>query len=122
MMDNIKNFSGFKVNENDDDMEHITSVLRQMIRAQKLEQFILLYKENYDIMIEFVLKDKEPFAKMVKILDLMKKINKDILVNYECAIDLWKTKKSKPLLTVDFYYKSSPSKSKYFDFSDDFPY
>jgi hypothetical protein len=122
MMDNIKNFSGFKINENDDDMEHITSVLRQMIRAQKLEQFNLSYQENYDFMIEFVLKDKEPFTKMVKILDLMKKINKDILVNYECAIDLWKTKKNKPLLTVDFYYKSSPSKSKYFDFSDDFPY
>ena len=106
MMDKIKNFSGFDINENNDDMEHIASVLRQMIRAQKLEQFNLSYQENYDFLIEFVLKEKEPFAKMVKILDLMKKINKDILVNYECAIDLWKTKKNKPLLTVDFYYKS----------------
>jgi hypothetical protein len=92
----------------DDALEHLASLIRQMIRLAGIDNYYV-YTKKYDISIQFVLNKKERFSKMMKILGLLKKLSTDTLIQYESELDLWETKNDEPLLTVDFYYDSKKS-------------
>lgn len=91
--------------EKEDGIEHLASLIRQMIRLSKIDDFYVFTNED-DISIQFVLNKTERFASMMKILGLLKKIGTDTLIQYNSDVDLWETKDGRPLLTVDFYYDS----------------
>ncbi len=92
--------------EKEDGIEHLASLIRQMIRLSKIDDFYVFTNED-DISIQFVLNKTERFTSMMKILGLLKKIGTDTLIQYNSDVDLWETKDGRPLLTVDFYYDSN---------------
>lgn len=97
------------VDENDE-LEHLASLIRQMIRLSGIEDFYV-YTKKFDVSIQFILNKRERFSKMMKILGLLKKLSTDTLIQYDSELDLWETKSGDPLLTVDFYYDSKKSGS-----------
>ena len=94
--------------DDDDALEHLASLIRQMIKLAGIDNYYV-YTKKYDISIQFVLNKRERFSKMMKILGLLKKLSTDTLIQYESELDLWETKNDEPLLTVDFYYDSKKS-------------
>ena len=89
----------------DDVLEHLASLIRQMIRMANIEDYYVT-TDGYDLSIQFILNKTERFAKLMKIMGLLKKLTTDTLIQYESELDLWETKEGHPLLTVDFYYDS----------------
>jgi len=94
----------------DDVLEHLASLIRQMIKLANIEDYYVTTNE-YDLSIQFVLNKTERFSKLIKIMGLLKKLTTDTLIQYESELDLWETKEGHPLLTVDFYYDSKKSGS-----------
>lgn len=95
--------------ESDDDvMQHLASTIRNMIQNIKPGEFYVDY-ENYDISIQFILNKTERFNSIMKIMGILKKLQTDILIQYDADVDLWESKEGEPLLTVNFYYDSNVS-------------
>jgi hypothetical protein len=94
----------------DDVLEHLASLIRQMIKLANIEDYYVTTNE-YDLSIQFVLNKTERFSKLIKIMGLLKKLTTDTLIQYESELELWETKEGYPLLTVDFYYDSKKSGS-----------
>ena len=94
----------------DDVLEHLASLIRQMIKLANIEDYYVTTNE-YDLSIQFVLNKTERFSKLIKIMGLLKKLTTDTLIQYESELELWETKEGHPLLTVDFYYDSKKSGS-----------
>ena len=92
----------------DDVLEHLASLIRQMIKMSNIEDFYVT-TDDYDISIQFVLNKTERFNKLMKIMGLLKKLTTDTLIQYESQLELWETKEGQPLLTIDFYYDSKKS-------------
>jgi hypothetical protein len=90
----------------DDILEHLASLIRQMIKIANIDNYYV-YTNKYDLSIQFILNKTERFAKLMKIMGLLKKLSTDTLIQYEAELDLWETKEGQPLLTVDFYYDSN---------------
>lgn len=93
-------------NDADDDvLEHLASLIRQMIKLSDIENFYV-YTNKYDIGIQFILNKKERFSSLMKIMSLIKKLSSDTLIQYDSEIDLWENRQGMPLLTVDFLYNT----------------
>lgn len=104
----------------EDEMENISSVIRKMAKSQGFnESFVSVGDDN--IILEIVLNSEENFNKVYQMLDFVKKIQKDILSDFKCDMDLWETKKNKPIFTFEFYYTSDSYSPKY-ELDDDLPY
>lgn len=84
-------------------IEHLASTIRGMISNLKITDFYVDY-DNFDISIQFVLNKKERMGHLMKIMGLMKKLQTDILIQYEAEVDLWESKEREPLLTFNFFY------------------
>ena len=89
----------------EDVMEHLASTIRNMISNLKIGEFYVNW-EKYDISVQFVLNKKERFGNMMRIMGVLKKLQTDILIQYDAEVDLWETKEGDPLLTVNFYYST----------------
>lgn len=114
-----------KINEQsqpsfEDEMENISSIIRKMAKTQGFSESSVSVGEDH-IILEIVLNKEENFNKLYQMLDFVKKIQKDILSDFKCDMDLWETKKDKPIFTFEFYYTSESHAPKY-DYDDDFPY
>jgi hypothetical protein len=105
--------------DSDDVLEHLASLIRQMIKMSNIENFYVTTDE-YDISIQFVLNKTERFNKLMKIMGLLKKLTTDTLIQYESQLELWETKEGLPLLTIDFYYDDK--KIGTFKKNDDLPF
>jgi uncharacterized protein YihD (DUF1040 family) len=104
----------------EDEMENITSVIRKMARTQGfIDSFVSVGDDN--IILEIVLEKEETFNKVIQMLDFVNKIQKDILSDFKCDMDLWETKKNAPIFTFEFYYSTTSSAPKY-DYDDNFPF
>jgi len=86
-------------------MDHLASTIRNMIANVKVGEFYVNW-DGYDISIQFVLNKKERLQSIMKILGVLKKLQTDILIQYDAEVDLWETKEREPLFTVNFYYDS----------------
>ena len=99
----------FDEDEDDDSesevMGHLASTIRNMIANIKVGEFYVDW-DGSDISIQFVLNKKERLQSIMKILGILKKLQTDILIQYEAEVDLWETKEREPLFTVNFYYDS----------------
>jgi len=112
------------MNENQDDpsfeeeMENLSTIIRKMAKSQGFaESFVSVSEDN--IILEIVIKQEETFNRVIQMLDFVKKIQKDILTDFKCDMDLWETKKNSPLFTFEFYYSVSGPK---YDYDEDLPY
>jgi hypothetical protein len=84
-------------------MGHLASTIRNMIANIKVGEFYVDW-DGSDISIQFVLNKKERLQSIMKILGVLKKLQTDILIQYDAEVDLWETKEREPLFTVNFYY------------------
>lgn len=84
-------------------MGHLASTIRNMIANVKVGEFYVDW-DGSDISIQFVLNKKERLQSIMKILGVLKKLQTDILIQYDAEVDLWETKEREPLFTVNFYY------------------
>lgn len=106
----------------EDEFNYVSSTIRKMARSQGFNEVNIYLDKDELFIMEVILKQKETFAKMFQLLDLMTKIQKDILVGFKCEMDLWETKKGLPIFTFEFYQSSSSTSTPTYDYDDDFPY
>ena len=52
-------------------------------------------------------------------MEFVEKIQKDILVDFKCDMDLWETKRKAPIFTFEFYQSTTGPK---YDYENDFPF
>lgn len=104
----------------EDEFNYVSSTIRKMARSQGFNDLnIYLDKEELFIM-EVILKPTETFENVIKLMEFVEKIQKDILVGFNCDMDLWETKKKSPLFTFEFYQSSNSTPT--YDYDDDFPF
>jgi len=92
-----------------DVIESLLSSLRKIIKNSGIPKFFVFKDDDDDncINIQFVLKLKERINGIMKIMNLVKKIQTDILIQYKTEFDLWESKLGDPLMTIKFYYDES---------------
>jgi|ERR1035437_9280323 hypothetical protein len=95
--------------------ENVDNVEEESEQIEQLKHFLgLLFKNsgiftyqieadglNFHVYIQ--LEKTEPLKKLVKILDICKKLHTDVLIQYVVEVDLWETTTGFPLLTVSFF-------------------
>lgn len=92
----------------DDDMEHLLFLLRKMFHNSGIDNVDITNKKM-DLTIYVELRTREKLRDIIKVFEVVNKLKKDILPQYDSEFDLWKTKKGSPLLTFEFYYNDSLS-------------
>lgn len=88
----------------DDIIENLLSTLRKMIRNLGFENAYVFTDDEGCINVQFVLNKKEKIASVMKAMNLLKKLETDILIQYDSEFDLWETKSGDPLITAKFFY------------------
>ena len=106
----------FSFDDDDRDaMDHLASTIRNMISNLGISEFYV-NSEAFDLSVQFILNKTERFTKVMKIMGLLRKLQTDILIQYDSEVDLWETKEGEPMLTIDFYY--NPSTKGTYDFEE----
>jgi hypothetical protein len=103
----------------DDVVESLLSTLRKMIRNANFERTYVFTDSEGCINIQFVLNKTEKIARVMKVMNLLKKLESDILIQYDSEFELWETKTGDPLLTAKFFYDENVSSSDDDDDDDD---
>lgn len=93
----------------DDVIENLLSTLRKMIKNSGFDNAYVFTDDEGCINVQFVLNKTEKIAGVMKIMNLLKKLETDILIQYDSEFDLWETKDSDPLITAKFFYDENVS-------------
>jgi hypothetical protein len=96
--------------DDDDVIENLLSILRKFIRNAGYEPYV--FYEDDSIAIQFILNKTETMSSLMKIMNLLHKLQSDILIQYQCEFELAETNDDRPLMTALFWYGSTPSKGK----------
>ena len=89
--------------DDEDIIENLLSTLRKMIKPS-FEKSYVFTDEDGCINIQFVLNKEEKISRIMKVMNIIKKIESDILIQYDSEFDLWETKSGEPLVTAKFQY------------------
>ena len=105
-------FSNEYGNDDDDDsndnMEHLLYLLRQLLSKAGIRN-VSVSNQGLNLKIEIIPPSYgmvDYFYKLddiINIYETIKKIDKDVLVDYDLECDIWETKKIEPLLIFSFY-------------------
>lgn len=88
-------------NTEDDDMEYLCYLIRQIFINNGITP-VITYRE-FDIEVDIQLKRRETLNNLINIFEIVKKIQDDMLVNYDTQYEVYETKKeSLPILTFEF--------------------
>lgn len=104
----------------EEEMESISSVIRKMAKSQGYSESTVSLGDDH-ILVEIVLNKEETFNRILNMLNFIEKINRDILIDFKCDMDLWENKKGNPIFTFEFY-QSSVGPTYDYNFEDDFPF
>ena len=91
-----------------DNMEHLLYLLRQLLSKAGIKN-INITNQGLSLKIEVIPPSYgmvDYFYKLddvITIYETIKKIDKDVLVDYDLECDIWETKKMEPLLIFNFY-------------------
>lgn len=88
----------------DDIIENLLSTLRKMIKNSGFENSYVFTDDEGSINVQFVLNKTEKIGSVMKVMNLLKKLETDILIQYESEFDLWEVKSGDPLITAKFFY------------------
>lgn len=89
--------------DQDEDMEHLLYLLRSMFTNSGIYD-VEINNKKMDLTIYVELRYRERLKDIIKIFEVVNKLKKDILPQYDSEFEMWKTKKGNPLLTFNFYY------------------
>lgn len=92
--------------EQEDVIKELTYLLRKMIKNAGIDNFYVS-NDGYDICIQFIFQKNEKMKSIMKVTNILKKINDDILIQYDPEIEMWETTKGEPMFTIDFYYEAN---------------
>jgi len=84
--------------EIDLEIENLCSLIRKYLKNSNLESLVE-YKEG-EITIYVFLDKKEKIGSFTMILEILKKLHKDILPEYESSVELYENKSKEPILIV----------------------
>jgi hypothetical protein len=90
-------------NGDNEDMEHLLYLLRKMFHNSGIDNVDITNKKM-DLTIYVELRTREKLRDIIKVFEVVNKLKRDILPQYDSEFDMWKTKKGSPLLTFNFYY------------------
>ena len=85
-----------------EDMEHLLYLLRVLFKNSGVDADI--ESKDLDVSIYVVLNKKEKMSSILKVFDVVQKLKKDILPQYDSEFELWETKTGDPMLTFIFMY------------------
>jgi hypothetical protein len=86
--------------DSDDDMEHLCYLLRQMFNNSNFD--VNVENSGLDLSMTVQFERKESLKDVIKLFEIVKKIKKDILPQYESSYEMWETKSGRPMITFDF--------------------
>lgn len=87
----------------DQDMDHLIHLLETMFKNSGIDD-VEITSKDMDLTIYVELRFREQLRYIIKIFEVINKLKKDILPQYDSEFEMWKTKNGSPLLTFDFYY------------------
>lgn len=103
----VKNRNKAELSEEQEDViKELTYLLRKMIKNAGVDNFYVS-NDGYDICIQFIFQKNEKMRSIMKVTNILKKINDDILIQYDPEIEMWETTKGEPMFTIDFYYEAN---------------
>lgn len=105
----------------EDEFNYVSSTIRKMARSQGFNDINIYLDKDELFIMEVVLKPIETFENVIKLMEFIEKVQKDILIGFKCDMDVWETKKKAPIFTFEFYQSSSTSTPTY-DYDDGFPF
>lgn len=94
-----------------EDMDNLLYLLRTLFKNSGVDAEI--DNKGLDITIYAVLNKKEKISSILKVFDVVKKLKKDILPQYESEFELWETKSGEPMLTFVFEYEGDDGDPNY---------
>lgn len=106
--DKFQNEYGDEDDDSNDNMEHLLYLLRQLLSKAGIKN-INITNQGLSLKIEVIPPSYgmvDYFYKLddvITIYETIKKIDKDVLVDYDLECDIWETKKIEPLLIFNFY-------------------
>jgi uncharacterized protein YihD (DUF1040 family) len=86
-----------------DDMENLLYLLRKLFKNSGVS--VDISNKGLDIMIYAILNNKEKMDSILKLFDVVKKLKRDILPQYDSEFELWETKSGHPMMTFNFLYE-----------------
>lgn len=89
---------------NQDDMDHLIYLLRTMFRNSGVENVRIDNDKGLDISIYCTLERKERLKDIVKIFEVVNKLKRDILSQYDSEFDTWTNIKGQPMFVFSFEY------------------
>ena len=75
-----------------------------MFKNRGIENYSINSKK-YDISITITMRSKERLSDVVMIFDILKKLKKDILPQYESEFDMWTNRKNEQIFEALFLYE-----------------
>ncbi len=106
----------------DDIIENLLSTLRKMIRNSGFEKSYVFTDDEGCINVQFILNKTEKMSGVMKVMNLLKKLETDILIQYDSEFDLWETKSGDPLITAKFFYDEDVEAPNSLDEIDEAPF
>jgi len=86
----------------DDDINQLLDLLSNYFENQGVD--IQLEHDGLDITIYHILNKKDKLSTVTKVFNIVKKVKKDILPQYDSEFELWETKDKLPILNFTFTY------------------
>ena len=104
----LKMYESDDLEDDDADViENLLSILRKFIRNAGYEPYV--FYEDEAIAIQFILNKSETMPSLMKVMNLLHKLQSDIPIQYECDFELAETTTDDPLVTALFWYNESGS-------------
>jgi hypothetical protein len=88
----------------DDDMQHLSYLLRTMFRNSGFDQ-IDIETKGLDITIHCYLRKRERLKDIIKAFEVANKLKNDILAQYDSEFEMWETNEKDPILVFFFTYE-----------------
>ena len=88
--------------EDEDDVQHLTYLLRQMFRNSGVDNVQITAKGNEDIVVEVNMAKKDTLRNVIKAFEVANKLKRDILAQYDSEFEMWESKSGGGILTFGF--------------------
>jgi len=88
----------------EDDIQHLLYLLRTMFKNSGVDNVRIDNHRKLDILIYCTVERKERLKDIIKIFEVVSKLKKDILLQYDSEYDIWQNKKGQPMFVFSFEY------------------
>lgn len=88
--------------DEDDDTQHLTYLLRQMFKNSGIGNVQITAKRNEDIVIEVNMEKKDSLRNIIKVFEVANKLKRDILAQYDSEFEIWTARNGAGILSFGF--------------------